>query len=87
MRVVLKRRKQKQPSRNSAGIRNKMSFKVGDLVVMKPAYRTLDWHYGYGIITGVRAYPEENFASHRVQWEHEFSFHAGEELELVSAGG
>ena len=56
-------------------------------MVMKPAYRTLDWHYGYGIITGVRAYPEENFASHRVQWEHEFSFHAGEELELVSAGG
>ena len=59
-------------------------MKRGDLVLLKEEYRIKDVYYGPGVIISIIHYPEENFSSHKVQWANEFSFHAAQELELIS---
>ncbi len=59
-------------------------MKVGDIVTLKEDWRVKDIYYGFGVIISIVDYPEEGFTSHKVQWVGDFSFHATEELELLS---
>ena len=59
-------------------------MKVGDLVLLKDDWKIKGVYYGPGVITSITSYPEEGFVSYRVQWINDFSYHALEELEVIS---
>ncbi len=60
-------------------------MKVGDIVRLKEDWRTKDVYYGLGVVISIVDYPEEGFTSHKVVWsDTDFSFHATQELELIS---
>jgi len=58
--------------------------KPGDLVLLKEEWKTLGIYYGPGVIISIVEYEDEDFVSHKVQWNDDFSFHGTEELELIS---
>ena len=59
-------------------------MKVGDVVKLKEDWQIKGIYYGLGVIISIVDYPEEGFVSHKVQWTNDFSYHASEELELIS---
>ena len=59
-------------------------MKPGDLVLLKEEWKTLGIYYGPGVIISIVEYEDEDFVSHKVQWNDDFSFHGTEELELIS---
>ena len=59
-------------------------MKPGDLVLLKEEWQTLGIYYGLGVIISIVEYEDEDFVSHKVQWNDDFSFHGTEELELIS---
>jgi len=59
-------------------------MKVGDLVLLKEEWQIKGVYYGPGVIISIVSYPEEGFISHKVQWINDFSYHALEELEVIS---
>ncbi len=60
-------------------------MKVGDIVRLKDDWQVKGIDYGIGVVISIQDYPEEGFTSHRVVWnDADFSFHATQELELIS---
>ena len=60
-------------------------MKVGDIVRLKEDWQTKGIYYGLGVVISIEDYPEEGFTSHKVFWsDDDFSFHATQELELIS---
>ena len=59
-------------------------MKPGDLVLLKEEWQTLGIYYGLGVIISIVEYEDEDFVSHKVQWNSDFSLHGIEELELIS---
>jgi len=59
-------------------------MKVGDIVLLKEGWQIKDIYYGPGVVISIVDYPEEGFASHKIQWNDDFSFHGTEELEIIS---
>jgi len=58
--------------------------KPGDIVLLKEEWQIKGIYYGPGVIISIVEYEDEDFVSHKVQWNSDFSFHGTEELELIS---